>query len=124
LYKEKKGHKKMKFYKTILFTVLLFASLSKYSYSQDIPKPKKEILISINSTYYKNAKEVVEGFFKQANIRNKSIDSSLEKVDQKNFSFVGFTVEETMEYLSLKYNIVFKVQSVGKNKIYDVEVKK
>ena len=64
----------MKFYKTILFTVLLFASLSKYSYSQDIPKPKKEILISVNSTYYKNAKEVVEGFFKQANIRNKSID--------------------------------------------------
>jgi hypothetical protein len=124
LYKEKKGHKKMKFYQYILFTVLLIASLSKYSYSQDIPKPKKEILISINSTYYKNAKEVVEGFFKQANIRNKSIDSSLEKAEQKNFSFVGFTVEETMEYLSFKYNIVFKVQSIGKNKIYDVEVKK
>jgi hypothetical protein len=124
LYKEKKGHKKMKFYQYILFTVLLIASLSKYSYSQDIPKPKKEILISINSTYYKNAKEVVEGFFKQANIRNKSIDSSLEKAEQKNFSFIGFTVEETMEYLSFKYNIVFKVQSIGKNKIYDVEVKK
>jgi hypothetical protein len=67
---------------------------------------------------------VVEGFFKQANIRNKSIDSSLEKVDHKNFSFIGFTVEETMEYLSFKYNIVFKIQSIGKNKIYDVEVKK
>jgi hypothetical protein len=29
-----------------------------------------------------------------------------------------------MEYLSFKYNIVFKIQSIGKNKIYDVEVKK
>ncbi len=114
----------MKSYQSILFTVLLFLSLGKHSYSQDIPKPKKEILISINSTYYKNAKEVVEGFFKQANIKNKSIDSSLEKAEQKNFSFVGFTIEETMEYLSSKYNIVFKVQSIGKNKIYDVEVKK
>ena len=33
-------------------------------------KPKKEILISLNSSFYRNAKEVVEGFFKQANIRN------------------------------------------------------
>ena len=30
--------------------------------AQDEPKPKKEILISINSSYYRNAKEVLEGF--------------------------------------------------------------
>jgi hypothetical protein len=113
----------MKIYSAIIYTILFFMVIGK-SHAQDTPKPKKENLISINSTYYKNAKEVVEGFFKQANIRNKSIDSSLEKAEQKNFSFVGFTVEETMEYLSFKYNIVFKVQSIGKNKIYDVEVKK
>lgn len=113
----------MKIYAAVIYTILFFIANGK-SYAQDVPKPKKEILISINSTYYKNAKEVLEGFFKQANIRNKSIDSSLDKVEQKNFSFVGFTVEETMEYLSAKYNIVFKVQSIGKNKIYDVEVKK
>ena len=31
--------------------------------AQDEPKPKKEVMISINSTYYRNAKEVLEGFF-------------------------------------------------------------
>ena len=92
--------------------------------AQDEPKPKKEILISINSAYYRNAKEVLEGFFKQANIKNKSIDSSLDKLDKKNFSFVEFTQEEAMEYLSTKYNIVFNVQSIGKKKIYNVELKK
>jgi hypothetical protein len=92
--------------------------------AQDEPKPKKEIMISINSTYYRNAKEVLEGFFKQANIKNKSIDSTLDKTDKKNFSFVDFTQEEAMEYLSAKYNIVFNVQSIGKKKIYNVELKK
>jgi hypothetical protein len=29
-----------------------------------------------------------------------------------------------MEYLSTKYNIVFNVQSIGKKKIYNVELKK
>lgn len=87
-------------------------------------KPKKEILISLNSTYYRNAKEVVEGFFKQANIRNKYIDSSLEKLDKKNFSFVDFTVDEAVEYLSSKYNVQFTVETIGKKKIYNVEPKK
>ena len=87
-------------------------------------KPKKEILISLNSTYYRNAKEVLEGFFKQANIRNKYIDSSLDKADKKNFSFVDFTVEEAMEYLSSKYDVKFTIESIGKKKIYNVEPKK
>lgn len=87
-------------------------------------KPKKEILISLNSTYYRSAKEVVEGFFKQANIRNKYIDSSLEKLDKKNFSFVDFTVDEAVEYLSSKYNVQFTVETIGKKKIYNVEPKK
>ena len=87
-------------------------------------KPKKEILISLNSTYYRNAKEVLEGFFKQANIRNKYIDSSLDKTDKKNFSFVDFTIEEAMEYLSSKYDVKFTVENIGKKKIYNVEPKK
>ena len=87
-------------------------------------KPKKEILISLNSTYYRNAKEVIEGFFKQANIRNKYIDSSLDKEDKKNFSFVDFTIDEAIEYLSSKYNVKFTVENIGKKKIYNVEPKK
>ena len=87
-------------------------------------KPKKEILISLNSTYYRNAKEVIEGFFKQANIRNKYIDSSLDKLDKKNFSFVDFTIDEAVEYLSSKYNVQFSVETIGKKKIYNVEPKK
>ncbi len=87
-------------------------------------KTKKEILISINSGFYRNAKEVVEGFFKQANIKNKYIDSSLEKLDKKNFSFVDFTVDEAVEYLSSKYNVQFSVETIGKKKIYNVEPKK
>ena len=87
-------------------------------------KTKKEILVSLNSTYYRNAKEVIEGFFKQANIRNKYIDSSLEKLDKKNFSFVDFTLDEAMGYLSSKYNVTFTVETIGKKKIYNVEPKK
>jgi len=87
-------------------------------------KPKKEILISLNSTYYRNAKEVIEGFFKQANIRNKYIDSSLDKLDKKNFSFVDFTLDEAIGYLSSKYNVEFSVETIGKKKIYNVEPKK
>lgn len=87
-------------------------------------KPKKEILISLNSSFYRNAKEVVEGFFKQANIKNKYIDSSLEKLDKKNFSFIDFTVDEAIEYLSSKYNVQFTVETIGKKKIYNVEPKK
>ena len=87
-------------------------------------KPKKEILVSLNSTYYRNAKEVIEGFFKQANIRNKYIDSSLDKLDKKNFSFVDFTLDEAIGYLSSKYNVEFSVETIGKKKIYNVEPKK
>jgi hypothetical protein len=87
-------------------------------------KPKKEILISLNSTYYRNAKEVIEGFFKQANIRNKYIDSSLDKLDKMNFSFVDFTIDEAIGYLSSKYNVTFTVETIGKKKIYNVEPKK
>ena len=91
---------------------------------QSDEKPKKEILVSLNSTYYRNAKEVIEGFFKQANIRNKYIDSSLEKLDKKNSSFVDFTLDEAMGYLSSKYNVTFTVETIGKKKIYNVEPKK
>ena len=87
-------------------------------------KPKKEILISLNSTYYRNAREVIEGFFKQANIRNKYIDSSLEKEEKKNFSFVDFTIDEAIGYLSSKYNVQFTVETIGKKKIYNVEPEK
>mgnify|MGYP000113657720 CR=1 FL=1 len=113
----------MKIYSAIFFTLafLLFGTVSN---AQDEPKPKKEISISLNSTYYRNAKEVIEGFFKQANIRNKYIDSSLDKADKKNFSFVDFTVDEAVEYLSSKYNVQFTVETIGKKKIYNVEPKK
>ena len=91
---------------------------------QSDEKPKKEILVSLNSTYYRNAKEVIEGFFKQANIRNKYIDSSLDKLDKMNFSFVDFTIDEAIGYLSSKYNVTFTVETIGKKKIYNVEPKK
>ena len=113
----------MKIYSAIFF-ILAFFLLGTVSNAQDEPKPKKEISISLNSSYYRNAKEVIEGFFKQANIRNKYIDSSLDKADKKNFSFVDFTVDEAVEYLSLKYNVQFSVEMIGKKKIYNVEPKK
>jgi len=113
----------MKIHSVIFFTLALL-SLSRVSNAQEEPKPKKEISISLNSSYYRNAKEVIEGFFKQANIRNKYIDSSLDKADKKNFSFVDFTVDEAVEYLSSKYNGQFTVETIGKKKIYNVEPKK
>lgn len=105
-------------------TPLVVWSKPTYQNFQVDDKPKKEILISLNSTYYRNAKEVIEGFFKQANIRNKYIDSSLDKEDKKNFSFVDFTIDEAIEYLSSKYNVKFTVETIGKKKIYNVEPKK
>ena len=106
-------------------------SIPAYSFYQPIQssilqdeKPKKEILVSISSKFYKNPVQVIEGFFKQANIRNKYIDSSLDKADKKNFSFVDFTVDEAVEYLSSKYNVQFSVETIGKKKIYNVEPKK
>jgi hypothetical protein len=113
----------MKIYSAI-FYILAFFLFGTVANAQDEPKPKKEITISLNSTYYRNAKEVIEGFFKQANIRNKYIDSSLDKADKKNFSFVDFTVDEAVEYLSSKYNVQFSVETIGKKKIYNVEPKK
>lgn len=108
---------------------LLLSPCNVFSYPtnqvvQTDEKPKKEILISLNSSYYRNAKEVIEGFFKQANIRNKYIDSSLDKADKKNFSFVDFTVDEAIDYLSSKYNVQFVIETIGKKKIYNVEPKK
>jgi len=114
----------MKIYSAIFLTLATFLLLGTGSKAQDEPKPKKEISISLNSTYYRNAKEVIEGFFKQANIRNKYIDSSLDKADKKNFSFVDFTLDEAIEYLSSKYNVQFNVETIGKKKIYNVEPKK
>ena len=114
----------MKIYSTIFLTLAAFFLFGTRSMAQDEPKPKKEISISLNSTYYRNAKEVIEGFFKQANIRNKYIDSSLDKADKKNFSFVDFTLDEAIEYLSSKYNVQFTVETIGKKKIYNVEPKK
>jgi hypothetical protein len=80
-----------------------------------------DVVISSSIT---GIKEVIEGFFKQANIKNKYIDSSLDKLDKKNFSFVDFTVDEAVEYLSSKYNVQFSVEMIGKKKIYNVEPKK
>ena len=114
----------MKIYSAIFLTLATFFLFGTSSKAQDEPKPKKEISISLNSSYYRNAKEVIEGFFKQANIRNKYIDSSLDKADKKNFSFVDFTVDEAIEYLSSKYNVQFNVETIGKKKIYNVEPKK
>jgi len=114
----------MKIYSAIFLTLASFFFFSTGSIAQDEPKPKKEISISLNSTYYRNAKEVIEGFFKQANIKNKYIDSSLDKLEKKNFSFVDFTVDEAVEYLSSKYNVQFSVEMIGKKKIYNVEPKK
>ena len=114
----------MKIYSAIFLTLATFLFFGTSSIAQDEPKPKKEISISLNSSYYRNAKEVIEGFFKQANIRNKYIDSSLDKADKKNFSFVDFTVDEAVEYLSSKYNVQFTVEMIGKKKIYNVEPKK
>lgn len=120
----------MKIMLTVLsFLLVLSAPVNVFSQPirpslQADEKPKKEILISLNSTYYRNAKEVIEGFFKQANIRNKYIDSSLEKEEKKNFSFVDFTIDEAIGYLSSKYNVQFTVETIGKKKIYNVEPKK
>ena len=57
-------------------------------------------------------------------IRNKYIDSSLDKLDKMNFSFVDFTIDEAIGYLSSKYNVTFTVETIGKKKIYNVEPKK
>jgi len=88
-------------------------------------KPKKEILISIRSKFYKNPVQVIEGFFKQANIYDFSIedDEKLEKMDVGNFQFKNKTVDQAIKRLSAEYKIVFEVEEVGKDKVYKVKMR-
>ena len=112
------------------FICLLSAPL--HSYSQPIgtislqdEKPKKEILISIKSTFYKNPVQVIEGFFKQANIYDFSISDNekLEKIDVGNFQFRNRTIDQAIKRLSSEYKIVFEVEEVGKDKVYKVKMR-
>ena len=88
-------------------------------------KPKKEILISIKSTFYKNPVQVIEGFFKQANIYDFSISDNekLEKIDVGNFQFRNKTIDQAIKRLSSEYKIVFEVEEVGKDKVYKVKMR-
>lgn len=97
-------------------------------YFQEAPqeKPKKEVRITMNSNNYKdsklpNATTVIEGFFLQANIRDKYIDSTVEKIPIKNFSFTNKTLDEAIQILSLVFNVQFTVKTIGKEKFYLVE---
>lgn len=85
----------------------LFLFLSSAAFSQD-QKPKKEILVSISSGYYRNATSVIEGFFKQANITDFYIDEKIEKMERKNFQFKNKTVDQSVNLLSMFYNVEFK----------------
>ena len=88
-------------------------------------KPKKEILISIRSKFYRNPVQVIEGFFKQAGIYDFSIedDEKLEKMDVGNFQFKNKTVDQAIKRLSSEYKIVFEVEEVGKDKVYKVKMR-
>lgn len=88
-----------------IFALYLF--LSSAAFSQD-QKPKKEILVSISSGYYRNATSVIEGFFKQANITDFYIDEKIEKMERKNFQFKNKTVDQSVSLLSMFYNVEFK----------------
>ena len=74
-----------------LSIVAIFLLLTNSAFCQD-QKPKKEILVSISSNYYKNANGVIEGFFKQANITDFFIDEKIEKIERKNFQFKNKTI--------------------------------
>lgn len=93
--------------------------------AQQEDKPKKEVLISIRSKYYRNPVQVIEGFFKQANIYDFSIEDSekLEKMDVGNFQFKNKTIDQTIKRLSAEYKIVFEVEEVGKDKVYKVKMR-
>lgn len=91
--------------KTILIALVMLLSSSVYAQE---PKPKKEILISISSGYYKNATQVIEGFLKQAQISDFYIDERIEKIERKNFQFKNKTIDQSVNLLSQFYNIEFK----------------
>jgi hypothetical protein len=93
--------------------------------AQQEDKPKKEVLISIRSKYYRNPVQVIEGFFKQANIYDFSIedDEKLEKMDVGNFQFKNKTIDQAIKRLSAEYKIVFEVEEVGKDKVYKVKMR-
>lgn len=95
------------------------------SFLQVDEKPKKEILISIRSKFYKNPVQVIEGFFKQAGIYDFSIedDEKLEKIDVGNFQFKNKTIEQAIKRLSSEYKIVFEIEEVGKDKVYKVKMR-
>lgn len=77
--------------------------------AQDEPKPvKKEVLVSMSSSYYKNATQVIEGFLKQAHISDFFIDERIEKIERKNFQFKNKTIDQSVSLLSQFYNVEFK----------------
>ena len=116
-----------------LFFVLSFLSTLAAplnSYTQPVQpvfqveeKTKKEILISINSTYYKNPAQVVEGVFKQARIYDFTIDEKVKEMKNKNIQFKNKTVQQALDILSKLYNITFKIEEIGKEKFYSVETR-
>jgi len=91
--------------KIILIAMLMLMSTTVFAQE---PKPKKEILVSISSGYYKNATQVIEGFLKQAQISDFFIDERIEKIEKKNFQFKNKTVDQSVNLLSQFYNIEFK----------------
>ena len=101
-----------------------FAQPNQPVFQQD-EKPKKEVLVSIRSKFYKNPVQVIEGFFKQAGIYDFSIEDNekLEKMDVGNFQFKNKTVDQSMKRLSSEYKIVFEVEEVGKDKVYKVKMR-
>jgi hypothetical protein len=116
----------------IVFGCLCLLPVQSQAFSQPIQpvfqqdeKPKKEILISIRSKFYRNPVEVIEGFFKQAGIYDFSIEDNekLEKMDVGNFQFKNKTVDQSMKRLSSEYKIVFEIEEVGKDKVYKVKMR-
>lgn len=100
-----------------------FHTINAYPVSQSDEKPKKEILISIRSNYYKDANSVIEAVFKQANILDFSIDEKVKEIKSKNIQFKNKTLMQTFEILSKFYNIKFEITEIGKDKFYAVTVK-
>jgi hypothetical protein len=105
--------------KKIVVFLILVLCLPVFGY--DETPTKKPILITLNSRYYQNASQVVEGFFKQSKIFNYSIDIKLEKEDAKNFRFTNKTIEQSSELLSKLYNIT--IESNDKKDFYIVTMK-